>query len=442
MTVIFNFFKKMKKINGCSKEIDQYISLNDEIKKKEELGTIYEDEIAAYDLLCNNKKEFKDNTINAYLRKSKMTVDEFLFTVANYEMPVELRDSLYDRNKFPDARNENIVLETLIKSRELINDEVEKIAFNLTKGHNTELYLVNALQRGIKVSDLLMMQNVYIGNAEHDILLVCNKGVFTIEVKDHATQMSWDEKGNFTEKAYGKYIGKSVDPYEQTMRHENEFNKITNSNLCRGVVILANEESMPLIYNNEIAERIFYLQGFINFINSLPDILSSESVEKIIKTVDKIKYSKVPRFDFPDLRLIDQRFIEKFDLHHFNVYKKYDKFEMSIQEYVDFKTDNNKKSKSLYSSISGTFFNHDKNLDCGYRLTFLIVLSYIYLYRYGGLIPYDKEIILAATLINIVPRVIFNIIYRIKWNGITKKQKQFLNTYNSPFPKRKKFYAV
>ena len=218
----------------------------------------------------------------------------------------------YNGNKYGFQKDFPSLL-TLVESRFMHNGEAPKdkkyiyrierpkgcdhIAFNdKFRGSQGEAKLADFIARNLPFMKCLTNIRLPIVNASHhsenDSILICTKGVFTIEVKNRNYEKLIIEKsGEVTEKLYNQtaIIGNSRNVVEQCNIHANDIvNLLTANNVLdyqlsfncvRGICVLTNTST--IIVNESTTPVLKLNTEIINYLKNLPDVLTLDQVDSI-----------------------------------------------------------------------------------------------------------------------------------------------------------------
>lgn len=311
-----------------------------------------------------SNEAFNNFKSNVYRHYKSMTTDEFLSLYYGYksrlfqydmsryktrlfESPVSHRDN---QGYFDDPDFEFNV-KRYFKLYGDIYEEFTQIAQNIIKGHNTEYDIIYQLNTELKSDELQIYINVFIDQYENDVIIVSEKGVFTLEIKNHIANMHW-ENGTFREKLRGIVIDdNSKDPYKQTINHEKTLNKLLDLNIATGYVIVANNNTDLYIDDTNIKNRVYYVDEFIKMYNQLPAIIDQQQIKYINKAIMSKRIYRQQRFKFYDMKAIDN---EYFIL--INRFKFYDEYR-DIGSKKDYDELNEINQQLIYKKI------YEKNLE-------------------------------------------------------------------------------
>lgn len=299
-------------IDGCT---NSKVSLKENIIVQLDNGIVNEDTIGYF-------KKMTENFC------TKMTPREFYLSINTHQLPLKIKNALYSYEDKLDGlinyHKNKSKRHALKEIYECMTEAAEQKAYALFKGHNTELEVINYLAQNIESEDLYIYQNVHIGKNEHDCIILCNKAFLTLEIKDHITDMYWDKEGNFSESIHGIRYDDCRDPYQQTLEHEKSFNKMIGSELIEGIVVLANDDAKYDSSDDDIAVRIVRPAQLVAEINEMPDSFNHEHIIKIDQIIEHLKVESDPKFNFPDLKKIDELFLTLIDILCLDVEIEYD----------------------------------------------------------------------------------------------------------------------
>lgn len=217
-------------------------------------------------------------------------------------------------------------------------------AKRMTVGFEGEEKVYSELKR-LLPDDWHFFQNIILNGSEHDILILSKKGLYSIEVKNHATIMSWDRLGRYTEYRPGRglrpdVIKDAVDPYSQVQSHLKSLSNLLSSLKpisitpsmfkADGMVTIANDATVK-------AESNYVLPVY--GISHTAHVIESQEARKPVLPEKVINYlynsivnnaQPARTYEFYDLTEIEKTLNEHFE-KFMELHSKFDEVELEIK---------------------------------------------------------------------------------------------------------------
>ena len=217
-------------------------------------------------------------------------------------------------------------------------------AKRMTAGFEGEEKVYSELKR-LLPDDWHFFQNIILNGSEHDILILSKKGLYSIEVKNHATIMSWDRLGRYTEYRPGRglrpdVIKDAVDPYSQVQSHLKSLSNLLSS--LKPVSItpsMFSADGMVTIANDATVKTDSYFLLPVYGISHTAHVIESQEARKPVLPEKVIKYlynaivsnaQPARSYDFFDLTEIEKTLNEQFT-KFMELHSKYDTVEIETQ---------------------------------------------------------------------------------------------------------------
>ncbi|WP_195972428.1 nuclease-related domain-containing protein [Clostridium thermobutyricum] len=179
---------------------------------------------------------------------------------------------------------------------------LKEISFNITKGYEGEKLVNEHLK---KHKNLNIINNITLfdgqSKAQCDSIVVSEKGIFILEIKNYASEGTYsikiDNTGLWTKKI-GRQIIKMKSVSEQNERHIALCNSIIKKELkmnvfSKSIIVIANQKATIV---NESIETIVRPELIYNVISNSQNSFTEEEVQKICEVLTKfsVKEKKYP----------------------------------------------------------------------------------------------------------------------------------------------------
>lgn len=190
--------------------------------------------------------------------------------------------------------------------------EAEKQSRRIIKGFNGEFEVTVDLKNRLYSDYLKIISGVHFDKYEHDIIVISDKGVFTLEIKNHFGNLVW-ENGEFRESVNGVVKEEKItNPYEQCLNHKKSLCNVIDPKYVYSLILFANRKLTFSADDPEIANSLFYIDDFAEKFNELEPIMSPEEADQLFETIQSKRIYKDDAFQYVDMDKVDNLYQEWF----------------------------------------------------------------------------------------------------------------------------------
>ena len=184
-------------------------------------------------------------------------------------------------------------------------DEANKQDSKIIKGFGGEYDVTEQLVKKLNSSYLKILSGVYFDKYEHDLIIISEKGVYTVEIKNHSGTLKW-ENGGFSESIRGLVKeGEIKDPYIQCLNHKKSLANVIDEKYFKSIILFANERVEYSADDPEIRNSIFYLEDFVQMFNASNSAFSLEKADELFNIIQEKRIYKENKFKYVDMEKAD-----------------------------------------------------------------------------------------------------------------------------------------